>query len=78
MIKSRRITRVGHGTDEKCIQVLVGKSERNRPLDRCRHRWVDIKMDLKGTSEYCPHSPDLVQADFYLSGYRSMKYMIEN
>jgi hypothetical protein len=29
-------------------EILVGKTERNRPLGRPRHRWEDnIKMDLK-------------------------------
>jgi hypothetical protein len=37
-----------HGTDEKCIQVLVGKPERRRPLRRLRHTLEDnIKMDLE-------------------------------
>jgi hypothetical protein len=33
---------------EKCIQILVGKSEGKRPLGRPRLKWEDkIRMDLK-------------------------------
>jgi hypothetical protein len=33
--------------EKRCIQVLVGKPEGRRPLERPRHRWEDnIKMDL--------------------------------
>jgi hypothetical protein len=28
-------------------KVLVGKPERNRPLERRRHKWEDNKMDLR-------------------------------
>jgi hypothetical protein len=28
-------------------RVLVGKSRGKRPLGRLRHKWKDIKMDLK-------------------------------
>jgi hypothetical protein len=35
--------------EEKCIQILVGKTEGKRPLGRPRRWWVDnIKMDLSG------------------------------
>jgi hypothetical protein len=34
--------------EERCIQVLVGRSEGNRPPGSPRHRWVDnIKMDIQ-------------------------------
>jgi hypothetical protein len=51
-IKSRRMRCVGHvasmGEDGKCYKVLVGKTERNRPLGRPRWRWEDgIRMDLR-------------------------------
>jgi hypothetical protein len=33
--------------ENECIQILVGKPERKRPLGRPRRRWVDnIKIDL--------------------------------
>jgi hypothetical protein len=33
---------------KKAYIILVGKSERKRPLGRTRRRWVDnIKMDLR-------------------------------
>ena len=33
---------------ERRIQGFDGKTEGNRPLGRCRHRWEDnIKMDLQ-------------------------------
>jgi len=33
---------------ERCIEVLVGKTEGKRPLGRRRHRWENnIKMDLQ-------------------------------
>jgi hypothetical protein len=36
------------GEEERCIQVLLGKSEGKRPLGRPRRRWEDnIKMDLQ-------------------------------
>jgi hypothetical protein len=34
--------------EEKCTEVLVGKPEGKRPLERPRRRWEDeIKMDLR-------------------------------
>jgi hypothetical protein len=37
-----------HGRGERCLQVLVGRSEVKRPLRRPRHRWEDnIKMGLR-------------------------------
>jgi hypothetical protein len=52
MIKSRRVRWVGHvaGIREKRIvySILVGMSERKRPLERPRRKWADnIKMDLR-------------------------------
>jgi hypothetical protein len=36
------------GGGERCLQVLVGRPERRRPLGRPRRRWKDnIKMDLR-------------------------------
>jgi hypothetical protein len=36
------------GGEERCVQVLMGKSEGKRPFGRPRHRWKDnIKMDLQ-------------------------------
>jgi hypothetical protein len=37
-----------HGEKRNVYSVLVGKSERKRPLGRPRRRWEDnIKMDLR-------------------------------
>jgi hypothetical protein len=47
MMKSRRIRLEGRAKRNAC-RILVGKTERKRPLGRPRCRWVDnIKMDLK-------------------------------
>jgi hypothetical protein len=51
-IKSRRMRLVGHiacTTETKyTYTILVGKSDRKRPLGRPRRRWEDnIRMDLK-------------------------------
>jgi hypothetical protein len=51
-IKSRRIRWAGHvarmGGGRNVYRVLVGKSERKRPLGRPRPRWENgIKMDLR-------------------------------
>jgi hypothetical protein len=36
------------GEGEKFLQILVGRSESERPLGRPRRRWVDnIKMDVR-------------------------------
>jgi hypothetical protein len=36
------------GENRNAYRILVGKSERKRPLGRPRRRWVDnIKMDLR-------------------------------
>jgi len=52
MIKSRRMRWAGHvalmGERSVAYRVLVGKSERKRPLGRPRRRWEDnIRMDLQ-------------------------------
>jgi hypothetical protein len=51
MIKSRRMRWTGHiaGMREKrnAYRILLGKPERKRPLGKPRHRWENIKMDLK-------------------------------
>jgi hypothetical protein len=31
----------------KAHRLLVGKTERKRPLERPRRTWMDIKMDLR-------------------------------
>jgi hypothetical protein len=37
-----------HGRGEKRVQVLVGKPEGKRPLERPRRKWEDeIRMDLR-------------------------------
>jgi hypothetical protein len=50
-IKSRRMRWAGHvtcmGEERKVYNILVGKPEGKRPLERLRHRWTDgIRMDL--------------------------------
>ena len=51
MIKSRRMRRAGHvarmGERRGVCRALVGKPEGKRPLGRPRHRWDNIKIDLK-------------------------------
>jgi hypothetical protein len=52
MIKSRRMRWAGHvarmETKMNAYRILVGKSERKRPLGRQRRRWVNnIKTDLR-------------------------------
>ena len=54
VIKSRRIKWEGHvarmGERRGVHRILMGKSERRRPLGRLRRRWEDnIKMDLQGS-----------------------------
>jgi hypothetical protein len=39
--------------DEKYIKILVRKPERKRALGKLRHRWEDMRMDLKETSWEC-------------------------
>jgi hypothetical protein len=51
IIKSRRMRWAGHvarmGEKTNVYRLLVGKSERKRPLGRPRRRWIDnIKIDL--------------------------------
>ena len=37
-----------YGGEERCIQLLVGKPEGKRPIERPRHRWEDnIKIDIQ-------------------------------
>jgi hypothetical protein len=49
VIKSRRMKWAGASMERGgAVWVLVGKSERNRPLGRPRRRWEDnITMDLQ-------------------------------
>jgi hypothetical protein len=52
IMKSRRMRWVGHvahmGEKRNSYRLLVGKSERKRPLGRPRRRWVNnIRMDLR-------------------------------
>jgi hypothetical protein len=36
------------GSEENASKILAGKPERNRPLGRRQHRWVDnIRKDLR-------------------------------
>jgi hypothetical protein len=35
-----------HGWGDRCIHGLVVKPEGRRPLERPRHTWEDIKLDL--------------------------------
>jgi hypothetical protein len=66
MIKSRRVRWAGHVTRmEKgrgVYRVLVGKSERRRPLGRPRPRWEDnIRMDLREVGCGCVEWMELAQ-----------------
>jgi hypothetical protein len=36
------------GEKRNACRVLVGRSKGKRPYGRLRHRWEDIKMDLRG------------------------------
>jgi hypothetical protein len=36
------------GEKRYAYRILVGKPEGKRPLGRPRHRWVDMKMNLRG------------------------------
>jgi hypothetical protein len=48
LVKSRRMRWTGHVARMGQRGILVGKSERKRPLGRPRPRWVDnIKMERK-------------------------------
>jgi hypothetical protein len=51
VIKSRRVRQTWHvthtGEMRNAYNILVGKPEGKRPLRRCRHRWKDIRMDLR-------------------------------
>ena len=58
VVKSRRMRWAGHvarmGEGRGVHRVLVGKSERKRPLGRPRRRWEDtIKMDLQEVAGGC-------------------------
>ncbi|KAJ4444348.1 hypothetical protein ANN_06140 [Periplaneta americana] len=50
-VKSRCLRWAGHvarmGESRSAYRVLVGRPEGKRPLGRPRHRWEDIKMDLR-------------------------------
>jgi hypothetical protein len=51
IIKYRRMRWAGHvtciGEMRNAYEILVRKSEVKRPLGGPRHRWVDVKMDLR-------------------------------
>jgi hypothetical protein len=51
MNKSRRMRWARHvarkGEKRNARRILVGKTKEKRPLGRPRHRWEDIKMDLR-------------------------------
>jgi hypothetical protein len=51
VIKSRRLRWTGHvahmGERRGAYRALMGKPEGRRPLGRPRHRWENIKMDLR-------------------------------
>jgi len=43
-----------YGGDERCVQDLVGKPERKRPLGKPMHRWENnIKMSLQEVGWGC-------------------------
>jgi hypothetical protein len=39
---------VTYGGHDRCVMILVGKSEGKRPLRRPRRRFEDITIDLEG------------------------------
>jgi hypothetical protein len=51
VIKARMMRWAGHvarvGEVRGAHNILVGRHEGRRPLGRSRHRWEDIKMDLR-------------------------------
>jgi len=66
VVKSRRMRWAGHvalvGQWRGVYRVLVGKSERKRPLGRPRRRWKDnIKMDLQEVGLVCGDWIELAQ-----------------
>jgi hypothetical protein len=50
MVNSRRVRWEGCSTngEKNAYRILVGKPEGKRPQGRPRHRWVDIKIGLRG------------------------------
>jgi hypothetical protein len=51
-----------NGGEKECIQDIIGKPERRRPLGIPRRRWVDnIKMDVRGIGYNGIDGIDLVQ-----------------
>jgi hypothetical protein len=84
-IKSRRMRWVGHvarmGEERKVYNVLVGKPDRKRPLERPRHRREDgIRMDLReiaSTNLYRTlFYPEVVHSsDFLFTGMNSGTFM---
>jgi hypothetical protein len=50
-----------HGRKRNAYRILVGKPEGKRPLRRPRHRWEDIKMDLREEGCFCMGWIDLAQ-----------------
>ena len=66
VVKSRRMRWAGHvarmGLGRCVYRLLVGKSERKRPLGRPRRRWeVNIKMDLQEVVGACGDWMELAQ-----------------
>jgi hypothetical protein len=49
MVKSRRMRWAGHGEKRNAYKILVRKPEGKCPLGRPRHRWENIKKDLRET-----------------------------
>jgi hypothetical protein len=49
------------GEMRKTYKILVGKPEGKIPLGRPRHRWKDIRMDLKEIMHECVDWTHLIQ-----------------
>jgi hypothetical protein len=49
MVMSRRLKSARHGEKRNAYRILVGNPEGKSPLGRPRHRWENIKTDLRET-----------------------------
>jgi hypothetical protein len=50
-----------YGEVTNIYEILMGTTERKKPLGRTRHRWEDIKMDLQEIGFEGVDSINLVQ-----------------
>jgi len=65
-----------YGGEEKCVQVLVGERERNRPLESPRRTWEDnINMDLQ---EVGCEGTDWIELAHDRDGWRALVSAVMN